>query len=178
MLTNSDSQFGIISKSIHWLVAITVFGLFGVGLWMVDLTYYDSWYRTAPSYHKSVGVLLGVLMIARVLWMLRAGKPKPLVSHQRWEVISAKATHVLLYVLVFSIITSGYLISTADGRGLEVFNWFQIPSLGEVIENQEDVAGEVHELLAFGLIGLVVLHAAAAIKHHFIDKDLTLKRML
>jgi len=178
MLTNSDSQFGIISKSIHWLVAITVFGLFGVGLWMVDLTYYDSWYRTAPSYHKSVGVLLGVLMIARVLWMLRAGKPKPLVSHQRWEVISAKATHVLLYVLVFAIITSGYLISTADGRGLEVFNWFQIPSLGEVIENQEDVAGEVHELLAFGLIGLVVLHAAAAIKHHIIDKDLTLRRML
>ncbi len=178
MLTNSDSQFGIVSKSIHWLVAITVFGLFGVGLWMVDLTYYDSWYRTAPSYHKSVGVLLGVLMIARVLWMLRAGKPKPLVSHQRWEVISAKATHVLLYVLVFAIITSGYLISTADGRGLEVFNWFQIPSLGEVIENQEDVAGEVHELLAFGLIGLAVLHAAAAIKHHFIDKDLTLKRML
>ena len=178
MLTNSDSQCGIVSKSIHWLVAITVFGLFGVGLWMVDLTYYDSWYRTAPSYHKSVGVLLGVLMIARVLWMLRAGKPKPLVSHQRWEVISAKATHVLLYVLVFAIITSGYLISTADGRGLEVFNWFQIPSLGEVIENQEDVAGEVHELLAFGLIGLAVLHAAAAIKHHFIDKDLTLKRML
>lgn len=178
LITNTNHQFGVVSKCIHWLVAVTIVALFGVGLWMEGLTYYDSWYRTAPYYHKSVGVLLGLLMIVRLLWMLRAGKPKPLKSHQRWEVLSAKLTHVLLYALVFFIVISGYLISTADGRALEVFNWFQIPSMGSLVENQEDIAGEIHELMAFSLIGLAVVHALAAIKHHFIDKDLTLKRML
>lgn len=178
MLANSESQFGLVSKSLHWLVAIGIFGLFGVGLWMVDLTYYDSWYRTAPYYHKSVGVVVGTLMLVRGLWMMKSGKPRALVSHQPWETLLSKATHVLLYVLVFAIVLSGYAISTADGRALEVFNWFQIPSLGSLVENQEDIAGEVHEILAFSLIGLVVLHAMAAIKHHMIDKDDTLKRML
>ncbi len=178
MYTNSDSQFGRVSKVIHWLAAIAIFTLFGVGLWMVELTYYDSLYQTAPHYHKSVGVLVGLLMVIRVLWMLRAGKPKPLVSHQTWEVVLSKLTHVLLYLLVFAIVASGYLISTADGRELEVFNWFQIPAMGSLFENQEDIAGDIHEILAFTLVGLAVLHAAAAIKHHLIDKDSTLRRML
>ncbi len=178
MYSNSDSQFGRVSKVIHWLAAITIFSLFGVGLWMDGLTYYDAWYQTAPFYHKSVGVLVGLLMVIRMLWMLMAGKPKPLVSHQAWEVTLSKLTHLLLYLLVFAIVISGYLISTADGRGLEVFNWFQIPALGSLFENQEDIAGEIHEILAFTLIGLALLHAAAAIKHHVIDKDSTLRRML
>ncbi len=178
MLANSESQFGLVSKLLHWLVAIGVFGLFGVGLWMKDLTYYDSWYQTAPYYHKSIGVIVGILMLIRWLWVFMSGKPRALVSHQPWEIGLSKVTHILLYGLVFSIVLSGYAISTADGRGLEVFNWFQIPSLGSLVENQEDIAGEIHEILAFGLIGLVVVHALAAIKHHLIDRDDTLRRML
>ena len=178
MIGNSDTQFGWVSKIIHWVVALTIFGLFGVGLWMVDLTYYDSWYRTAPHWHKSVGVLLLFVMVGRLLWLAKVGKPKPLVSHATWEVTLARLTHWLIYLLVFTIIASGYLISTADGRGLEVFNWFEIPALGSLIENQEDIAGEVHEYLAFTLIGLAILHALAAVKHHVIDKDQTLRRML
>ena len=73
---------------------------------------------------------------------------------------------------------SGYLISTADGRGIEVFNWFEVPGLGSFIENQEDLAGQVHEYAAYILIGLSSLHALAALKHHFMNKDNTLKKML
>lgn len=177
MLTNTPTNYGIISKSVHWLVALTVCCLFGLGLWMVDLTYYDSWYRTAPMWHKSVGVLLMLVMVFRVLWLVITGKPEALVSHSRLEVLMARAAHWLLVLLIFAIGVSGYLISTADGRELEVFDWFSLPSLGAWIENQEDVAGEVHEILAFSLIGLALLHGLAAIKHHYIDKDSTLKRM-
>ena len=70
------------------------------------------------------------------------------------------------------------MISTADGRSIEVFSWFEVPALGSVIDNQEDIAGEVHKYLAYGLIGLVILHAIAALKHHIIDKDATLTRMI
>jgi len=83
----------------------------------------------------------------------------------------------LLYLLLFVIMFSGYLISTADGRAIEVFGWFDVPATITSIPNQEDVAGLVHKFAAFLLIGLVVLHAAAALKHHFIDRDRTLLRI-
>jgi cytochrome b561 len=73
---------------------------------------------------------------------------------------------------------SGYLISTADGRAIDVFNLFSVPALVSGFDNQEDIAGLVHQIIAYSLIALVVLHALAALKHHFIDRDRTLKRML
>ena len=76
-----------------------------------------------------------------------------------------------------AIMLSGYLISTADGRAIEVFSWFEVPATLSDIDGQEDIAGDIHEILAWTLIVLVALHALAALKHHFIDKDTTLKRM-
>jgi cytochrome b561 len=71
---------------------------------------------------------------------------------------------------------SGYLISTADGRLIEVFNWFSVPSLVQR-KGLEETAGEVHEWLAYATIALVALHAAASLKHHFVDRSRILTRM-
>jgi cytochrome b561 len=76
------------------------------------------------------------------------------------------------------LMCSGYLISTADGRGIWIFELVEVPAVTALIENQEDIAGEIHFILAWCLIGLVAVHAAAAFKHHFINKDDTLKKML
>jgi cytochrome b561 len=70
------------------------------------------------------------------------------------------------------------LISTADGKAVEAFEWVSIPALPLALENQEDVAGDLHEIFAWLLISLVAIHALAALKHHFIDKDKTLTRMI
>jgi cytochrome b561 len=86
--------------------------------------------------------------------------------------------HFALYILLLCLFISGYLISTADGRGIEVFNWFIVPSMGEFVDNQEDLAGAFHDWLAYGLVCLVVLHVLAALKHHYLDKDTSLVRML
>lgn len=175
---NSTQRYGVVSKSLHWLVAVTVIGLFALGLWMVGLDYYHGWYKRGPDLHRSIGVLLMITMVLRLLWLLATGKPAPLPTHHAWERALARLGHVGLYALVFSLGVSGYLISTADGRAVEVFTWFTVPSSGEWVDNQEDIAGEIHEWLAYGLISLVVIHALAAIKHHFLDRDDTLKRML
>ena len=68
---NSPTNYGLTSIALHWLVALAVFGLFGLGFWMVGLTYYSSWYRTAPDLHKSIGVMLFMVMVLRVLWRTR-----------------------------------------------------------------------------------------------------------
>lgn len=177
MLTNSVTRYGMISIALHWLVAIIIFSLFALGYWMVDLTYYSSWYRTAPYWHKSIGILLFVVVVIRLLWRLATPTPAALSSHSLLEKRVARTTHLILYLLILLIMLSGYLISTADGRSIAVFTWFTVPALGELFPRQADIAGAFHQYLAYALIGLTVLHALGALKHHFIDKDATLKRM-
>lgn len=174
----NEQGWGLVSISIHWLTVLVVFGMFSFGLWMVELTYYDQWYKQAPYVHKSTGVLLFLLTIFRLVWRSTLGTPGEIPSHTDFEKASAKITHIIIYLLLFSIMTSGYLISTADGRAVKVFDWFEVPATIHGIDKQEDIAGLVHLILAVSLICLVLLHAAAAIKHHVRDKDITLRRML
>lgn len=175
---NSHSRFGAVSIGIHWLVAVVVFGLFGLGYWMVGLSYYDDWYRTGPDIHRSVGILLLLVMLFRLLWWLANPVPRPLSSHSRLEVLAAHGAHFLLYVLVFVAMVSGYLISSADGSSVSVFNWFEVPSVTGQIKGMEDTAGLVHYWSTWALVVLAGLHGLAAIKHHLIDGDDTLRRML
>lgn len=177
-LRNDDQTYGLIAVGFHWLVALTVIGQFGLGLWMRSLGYYDSWYQLGPWWHKGIGImLLGVLML-RLVWRWTNPRPMHLSSHKPYERLAASITHGLLYLLLLAIMFSGYLISTADGRALEVFDWFSIPATISGIDKQEDIAGRVHLWLAWTVIVLAALHAGAALKHHFIDQDTTLRRML
>ena len=175
---NSQISWGWVSIVIHWLSAATVIGLFTLGWWMVDLTYYDDWYRTAPWVHKSIGIILLALTVFRLLWRLNNVTPEHLATHTSAEKKAASFAHGFIYVLLFLIMLSGYLISTADGRAIEVFNWFSVPATLQGIDNQEDIAGEIHLILAVSLMVLIGIHALGAMKHHFVDKDVTLKRML
>ena len=177
-IKNDKRGWGLLSIALHWLVALTVFGLFGLGLWMTGLDYYHAWYQQGPDLHRSIGAVLFAVLLVRVAWRAANSNPETLPNHRRWEVGLAHTVHLLLYLLLFALVTSGYLISTADGRAIEVFGSLQIPAYPLGIENQEDIAGAVHWYLALTLMTLVGLHAAGAVKHHFIDRDETLKRML
>jgi cytochrome b561 len=178
----TNSTYNPAAIVFHWVTALAVIGLFSLGLWMDGLSYYDAWYQKAPNIHRSLGILLAILIIARLLCRRLAKTPPPLPNHKSWERVSAKVTHWLLYGLLVLIVFSGYLISTAKGQPIEVFNWFSVPAMEALnqkipVENLEDVSGEIHEILAFTLIGITILHAGAALKHHFIDHDRTLMRM-
>jgi len=178
MLRNTVSGYGSVAIALHWLVALTVVGLFGLGLWMTELDYYDSWYQRGPALHKSIGVLLFITTAVRLAWRVVNPLPPPVPTHAPWERRLAGVVHGMLYVLLFAVMTAGYLISTADGRPIEVFGWFAVPATLSGLENQEDIAGDIHATLAYSLLGLAGLHALAALKHHFLDRDRTLKRML
>lgn len=173
---NSAEGYGWISIAFHWLMALAIFGLFGLGLYMVELTYYDTWYRGSLDLHKGAGILLALAWGGRLAWRILNTRPEEL-GNKVWEHKVAHLVHILLYLLMLALFVSGYLISTADGRAIEVFGWFEVPA-SLMMVNQEDVAGVIHWGLAWSLMVLVALHAAAAVKHHVIDKDRTLVRML
>lgn len=175
---NTPESFGWIGIGLHWLVAITVFSLFGLGLYMTDLTYYDPLYNILPDWHRSVGLVLAVVVVLRLGWRWWTPIPRPHANHSRLERSAAVTVHLLLYLLIGLMIVSGYLISTAKGQGIDVFGWFRVPSLTGEIRGMEDWAGEIHYWAAWSLIGLAAVHAAGALKHHFIDRDTTLLRIL
>ncbi|GAB7259749.1 MULTISPECIES: cytochrome b [Dickeya] len=174
---NTSTRYGYISVLLHWASAITVYGMFALGLWMVTLGYYNPWYHNAPEIHKGIGILLFLTLLFRVIWRWLSPPPPALSSYSTLTRIGATAAHVFLYLLLFSILISGYLISTAEGQAISVFGWFSVPATLSGIQNQADSAGKIHLYLAWSVVILSVLHALAALKHHFIDRDVTLKRM-
>ena len=178
MWRNSRSSFGLGAITLHWLVALAVIGLFALGVWMVDLTYYDPWYRQAPDIHRSVGVLLLGVLVLRIGWRIANARPAAEAGVSRLEDRLARMAHWTMDGLILAVIVSGYLISTAEGKAVDVFGLFSVPAAFVGPENQEDVAGRFHWYLAHVLILIAGLHTLAALKHHFIDRNRTLVRMI
>ena len=175
-LKNSKQTYGWVSIAIHWLMALAIFGMFGLGLYMVELTYVDEWYRAAPNLHIGAGMLLLFTLLLRLFWRLI--NPLPELYGNPFEQFVGLFVHRLHYVFMFFLMVSGYLIVTADGRAIDVFNWFEVPAIFAAEKGREETAGLIHFYLAWAFMGFVALHSAAALKHHLIDKDRTLLRML
>lgn len=183
---NTTQSYGIISILLHWIMAVLVIGLFVLGQYMTELDYYDSWYQLAPWWHKSMGFSVFILLLIRLFWRLFfwinvATLPEPLISHyigEKWAIRIIKIVHALFYVLLLIICISGYFISTAKGVAIDIFACFDLPSIILLNEEQAALAATIHETSTLILIILVAVHGIAALKHHFIDKDITLIRML
>jgi len=176
LLRNTTAAYGWISIILHWLMAVVVLGMFALGVYMVTLNYTDDWYKSAPYIHQSVGLLLLFLFSFRLFW--RVSNPLPIIFGSSIEKLLALWVHRTHYFFIFSILLSGYLIVTAGGRGIALFTWFEMPALFPIEKGREDLAGFVHMVLAWGFMAFIGLHATAALKHHFVDKDRTLLRML
>ena len=176
MLKNTPTAFGWPAITLHWIMAVIIFGLFGMGLWMTKLDYYDSWYHRAPWLHQGIGMGFLALLAIRILW--RWSNPVPRIDGARWERSVARFAHRLHYILMLAVGISGYLIPTAEGKGFDMPGGLHIPALVSLTPAQADLNGAVHRDTAWAIIILAIIHTAAALKHHFINRDNTLLRML
>lgn len=170
-------RYSLIIQICHWLTAPLVIGLFILGIWMVELSYYDPWYQPAPDLHKSFGILLFGIMLIRVLAKISQQAPSPMRNLVHWQALLAKMTHLLMYIFIFTIIITGYLMSTASGKPVIWFEWLKIPAIISYGDVQADLAGDIHQYTAYALILLVVLHIIGFIQHQFIHKDQIIKRI-
>jgi cytochrome b561 len=175
LLKDVENGYGLVSRIVHWTMAVAIVALFALGWWMVGLTYYSPYYKSAPDLHRSAGMLLLAALVLRFAWRLGNVKPhnrdlSPLERKASW------LGHWGFYPLLFALMISGYLISTPDGRPIDVFGLFSVPSLFQQ-KGLEDTAGYVHEILAYAVMALAAVHSAAALKHHFVDKSTILTRM-
>lgn len=177
-LFDDIKNYGWPSIALHWLVAIGYLGLFALGAYMVTLGYYDALYVTLPYWHKGLGVLLMAVVLVRICWRVFNVRPQPVAGHKDYERLAARAAHWSLNLGCVVVLLSGYFISTAAGEGIDVFSWFTLPASPMNIANQEDIAGEIHMYVAYLVLAIAAAHAMAALKHHFFDRDQTLRRMI
>jgi len=178
LLRNNSSNYGAISKSLHWLVALGMIGLAVLGLWMVELSYYDRWYNATLSLHRSIGMVVFGLAIGMFLWKIVSPSPQYQPELRRWECLAANSVSIALLISMLVLPISGYLISTSAGSGFPFFDFGLVPAVFPVSESLRDFAEKTHMIAGYAMILLAIIHGGAALKHQFLDGIGTLKRML
>lgn len=163
--------------ALHWLMAVLVFVTFPLGVIMHDMAFSPDKLRLL-SYHKWLGVTVFMLLVVRLVWRV-AHKPAALPEAMpQWQKMAAQAVHVMLYVLLFAIPLSGWLMSSAKGFQTVYLGLFPLPDLLAKDKVLGDALSELHEMLNIAMLVLIVAHIAAALKHQFVERDGTLARML
>ena len=176
-LANTRGSWGAIAKAFHWVIALLVFCMIALG-WYAELLPRSPEKLEFFALHKATGVLILGFMVLRLLW--RLVNPTPILppSLKGWEKAAAIGTHWLLYLVVFLMPISGYVLNSAKNFPFTFFGLFPVPLLVGRDRELAHLMEGVHEWTSWALIGLLALHILAALRHHFILRDEVLRRML
>lgn len=176
-LKNTDTSYGSVTKFLHWIVALSVIALLIVGFIMNDIQ--DKALKMQVyNLHKLIGLTVLILMLIRLGWRLLNIQPGYPASIPNWEKKAARGIHDLLYLALIVMPLSGWIMSTAAGHPPHLGAWLLnapwVPASKEIAH----FAATIHSIFAWVIPGVVILHIAAAVKHHIIDKNDVLIRML
>ncbi len=172
-----EPRYDRVAMLLHWLVAALIVAAFALGVVMVDIPGLTPTKLKYFSWHKWLGVTVLLLAAMRLLWRLRHGAPRA-VEMPAWQRRTAVLVHALLYVLMFAVPLSGYFYSLAAGVPVVYLGVLPLPELIDADPVLKPVLKEVHLVLVYTMLVFVLAHVAAAIKHHWIDRDGLLRRML
>ena len=168
---NTPASYGWVTRALHWIVALLVFGALAFGTWLAES---EPSLAKIPYYaaHKTVGITILLLVLLRILWHLISPTPR-LVEHG-WQTIAARWTHRAFYVLLIAMPLAGYIASSATGIDTVIFNTVTLPRIAPVSEPLAETWFEIHGTIGKIIIALVVLHVTGAV----IRRDGTLSRMI
>jgi cytochrome b561 len=177
--STSSARYSRGAVVLHWLIALLiVINIIGAFV-AEDLPKADR--AIVMGYHKATGITILVLTVARIVWRLMHKAPPLIETLKAWEAALARVTHAGFYFLMLAVPVTGWAFASAASKGkpVSLFGLVDVPALPVGSdEPTADMFSELHEVLAFVMIGLLVLHVGAALKHHFIDKDGTMRRMV
>jgi cytochrome b561 len=176
-LSNTDQAYGAVAQFLHWAIVIMIIAQYVIIESAEDLP--DGLEKLQViSNHKSLGMLVFLLALARIGWrIVNRGKPVP-VPMPNWQRIAAAAGHGVLYLLILAMPLTGWAMSSSANYPVTLFGWFQFPAIVSPNHDLHEALEEVHEVLFNVLVVLALAHAAAALFHHFVLKDDSLRRML
>ncbi len=175
-MSDATGKYSGTAIALHWLVGAMILVSFGVGLYMTGLKFSPEKLKLY-NWHKWAGVSIFILVVLRSAWRLTHAAPT-LPPMPAWQRFAAHASHVLLYVFMFAIPLTGWLMSSAKGFQTVYFGVLPLPDLLGKDEERGELLELVHRWLNYSMMAVVAAHAAAALKHHFVDRDDVLRRMM
>jgi cytochrome b561 len=173
---NTTRSWGSLSKAFHWLIVLLIINQWWIAERADELKGLAK--LEALGTHKSFGMTILMLAVLRLLWRLMNPTPELTSETKPWERALARISHVSLYVLIFAMPLTGWMMSSAKNYPVSWFKMFQFPDLVAPAEQTFHQMLDLHHLLFKVLVGVALLHVAGALKHHFIDRNDVLKRML
>lgn len=176
MLKNTADSYGVVSRANHWISALLFIGLIALGIYMHELPKSPEKFELYDL-HKSLGIGLFLLMMLRLVWLKVSPNPEQ-ISQNKFEHILGHAVKGILYLAMIMLPISGWVMSNSGGHEVAFFTYFVLPEIVGENETIHEIAKAVHGTAGPLMILVVLLHVAGALKHHFIYKDNTLKRML
>jgi cytochrome b561 len=177
MLRNDEQRYGAIAQLFHWAIVGLIVTQFVLAIRAENLPRGMKLINTL-ALHKSIGMTVFALAIARLVWRWMNPVPADPLSMPKWQHAAAKVSHIALYALIFIIPLFGWIASSARNFSVSWFGLFTWPNLVEPSEAAFKFFQTAHAILAWTLFAVALLHIAAALKHHFVDKDNVLRRML
>lgn len=175
-LRNTADRWGWLAMALHWTIAVLIIGMAIVGLTMGELANSPTKVKVF-ALHKSTGITVLALVLVRLVWRLFSRRPELPADMPRWQRALSSLTHGLLYLMMLVMPLSGWLYNSASNFALQWFGLFSLPKLSGPDPDLKHLAHEIHETGFYVLALLFAVHVAAALKHHFIDRDATLARM-
>lgn len=175
---HTPTRFGLFFVLMHWLIALLILAAFVLGIIMVDIPGLTPAKLRYFAWHKWLGVTVLALVAVRLLWRLTHPAPPYAEAMPRWQHNASRIVHGLLYVLMFAVPLSGYFYSLAAGVPVVYLTVLPLPVLMDADPVLKPVLKELHETLDWLLLGVVLVHLLAVLKHRLIDKDSVLSRML
>lgn len=179
-LANTMQRYGFVAIALHWIMAVLILALLGLGLYMVTLpdVGFDKDKITLILYHKELGVLALVLVALRFAWRLGNRVPQLVENLPEWQKVAARFVHLCFYGLLFALPITGLLMSSAAAIPVSFFGWFQLPDFVSQSEPLFQLFIAIHKWLGYALIAFVCVHVGAALRHHLFLKDDTLRKIL
>jgi cytochrome b561 len=177
MSSVASSRYTPAAVALHWVLALLILANLAFGLYTVNLPLSPQKLKLF-SYHKWVGVTVLLLSAARLLWRATHRAPALPATMKPWEARLAHSSHALLYVLFFAAPLTGWLFSSATGFQTVYLGVLPIPDLLSKNKELADVLRFMHRWINYTMAAVIVLHVAAALRHHFVDRDDVLVRML
>ena len=181
MNSTSTTRYSPVAMALHWILAIALVAIFSVGVYMADLPFSPQRLKLY-NWHKWAGVCILILSVLRLLWRLTHTPPalpgQVVNAMPGWQTAAYHATHGLLYALFFIVPLVGWAYSSAAGFSIVLFGVLPLPDFVPADKALAELIKPWHEITAFAMAGLAAMHVAAALKHHFVDRDGLLQRML
>lgn len=175
-IKNTESRYGLVAITFHWFMAVLIILLVAFGLYMTRIPVSLAKLKLY-GWHKEWGLLVLALVMLRLVW--RIGNQTPLLTGLAgWEKLAAYSVHWAFYGFMFALPVTGWLLTSAAGLPPSFFGIWVLPSLVAPNPHLQTVFTEIHKYLSYGLILAFCAHVGAALKHHFINKDDILRRIL